>query len=124
MDRTYAETTGHAPFDWNKWLDAAIADPNSITKEEHAKVCGLSFKWVTCACGNQCAIIPRYETGVEPEDDPGPGMPEDPVLQSLGGDFHAEITYKGWGEAKRVLQDIEARSAILIQEELAKLNQK
>lgn len=127
MDRTYSEATGHAPFDWNKWLDAAIADPESVTQKEHERVRGLSFHWVTCACGNQCAIIPRIEHPIvlDPsEEHAGPGMPEDTVLANLGGDFHANITTREWSEAKQILRDIEIRADLLIKEELAKLNQR
>lgn len=121
MDRTYAEATGHAPFDWNKWLDAAIADPDSIGKEEHDRVAGLSVKWVTCACGNQCAIIPRSEYVYTVE--AGPGSPLDPELDDLGSDFHMAICSWEWIEAKEILRKIEARAAVVIAEELAKLNQ-
>lgn len=117
-DRTYAEVSGHAPFDWNKWLDAAIKKTPS--EDECEAMVQKAGAWTTCACGNMCAIIPR-------KGDPSywqSGEPVDSALMSLGMWFYDCIKTKRWGRAKEVLAKIEARSTILIQEELAKLNQR
>jgi len=111
-DKTYAETMGAAPFDWWKALD----NPPDLEPAQHWVLMRRSADWVSCACGNQCAIIPRTNS-------PGMiGVPVDQELRQLGYDFHANICRGGWGSAKSILKEIEARSTILIQEELAKLN--
>lgn len=124
MDRTYAETTGHAPFDWNKWLDAAIEQHPG--QDDYGRKVDMSADWCLCACGNACAIIPRaVKSGY---DDRGvhipQGAPLDDQLRAHGMEFYCLVEEGRFQEAKNTLQLIEARSAILIQEELAKLNQK
>lgn len=121
MDRTYAETTGHAPFDWNKWLDDAI-EKTPDQDELHAAAI-RAREWTTCAVGNACAIIPRSELG----------EPQDEILASLGQSFYSKLHIaQGWPEdvkdhlesAKEILGKIEERAAIVIKETLAKLNTK
>lgn len=111
-DKTFSETQGIAPFDWRH----ALTHPELHNYENLAH---RSAGWVTCACGNQCAIIPRYSStcsdGVE-------GMPMDDLLRSLGGQFYTHVAREGWDHAEAVLDEIESRSAIVIAEELAKLN--
>jgi hypothetical protein len=75
-----------------------------------------SENWITCACGNQCDIIPRN----------GNGKPDDPLLLELGIRFFGAIRamLDDEGEdfvaareyAKKILMDIEKRSAELIAE--------
>lgn len=121
MDKTFAETQGEAPFDWNKWLDMAIkSQPDAKDMDDKY---WLSAQWTTCACGNQCAIIPRFEYDEEYGDfDKVKSAPMDSDLRRLGIRFHHEISRRNWIFAKDVLQQIEARSAILIAEELSKLS--
>lgn len=109
MDKTYAETQNEAPFDWNK----ALANPPDYRSEEHDRLAEKAESWTTCACGNQCAIIPRFGA-----------RPEDAILASLGLSFYDEVSNGEWEKSKETLQAIEARSAILIQQELAKRNSK
>jgi hypothetical protein len=104
--KTYAEKEKQKPFDWNKFLDKAIA--GDTTRNEEAKAELLANDWVTCACGNQCAIIPRDEEG----------EPIDEELQELGNDFSNHINDKDWEGAKRCLVDIESRSALLIDQKI------
>lgn len=123
-DKSYAEATGHAPFDWNKWLDAAIEkEPN---REERDMKCEMAANWSLCACGNACAIIPRVSQSQW--DDDGvyiqAGAPVDPELRELGMDFYDAVMEKEYKHAKRILGEIEARAVIVIEQELAKLNQK
>lgn len=114
MDKTYCETRGEKPFDWNRELDELIAGRSgSLTDDRRLD---MAFHWVTCACGNQCAIIPRLSI------EHNPGAPEDNQLAHLGMRFHDDITCRAWLGAKQTLARIEARSAILIAEELARLN--
>lgn len=121
MDKTYSEIKGHAPFDWNKWLDDAI-EKTPDQDELHAAAI-RAREWTTCACGNQCAVIPRRASG----------EPIDEMLAGLGAAFYTKIHIaEGWPEdrkeslqyAKYILTDIEVRSAIVIKETLAKLNTK
>lgn len=117
MDKTYAETQNEAPFDWNK----ALANPPDYGSPDYDNLYILSGDWTTCACGNECAIIPRYKQDSLRF---AKGQPKDEALADLGHRFHNQITMAEWEDAKETLQAIEARSAILIQQELAKRNSK
>lgn len=58
---TYAESKGKAPIDWNARLNTPvkkITEQDAITWAKQA-----SGSWVTCACGSQCADIPRDDIG-------------------------------------------------------------
>lgn len=99
---TYAEAQGAKPFDW--W--AALNDPPEAGSIEHGDLCDLSEEWVTCACGNQCDIIPRDNVGA----------PYDYRLDILGRNFHGCVKVANWQSAKATLSKIEARSAELIAE--------
>lgn len=103
--KTYAETQGEKPFDWNAFLDSAIE--NEPDEEAWEEANDLAGKWVTCACGNQCADIPRDETD---------GLPDDGILVKLGMNFWNEIQDKEWEWAIHFLAQIEARSAEILAE--------
>jgi hypothetical protein len=62
--KTYALQQGHpdSVFDWNAFL--ALKAPTRTQCEVAVR---KAHSWVTCACGNQCASIPRKGTG-EPVD--------------------------------------------------------
>lgn len=98
---TYSETVGEKPFDWNKFLNKA-----RITEKEWDDAFTKAHSWTTCACGNQCAVIPRDEKG----------KPDDELLVTLGGDngFYGAIKDKNVAEAKHFLEMIEIRSSYLI----------
>jgi len=98
--KTYAESRGEKPFDWNKALENPSDYPSGYLSE-------LSGSWVTCACGNQCDVILRSEEE---------GCPEDPILCKLGVDFNNCIDSRFWNSAKQVLAQIEERSAFIINE--------
>lgn len=116
MDKTYAETVGEVPFDWNLFL----ADPPLADTREHLEACTRAQYWTTCACGNQCAIIPRENTDAVGSS--RRGSPSDGTLNGLGHQFYRFICGANWRDARTTLAAIEARSAVLIREELAKLN--
>lgn len=61
------------PFDWYSFLQKEEYTINELYNAKR-----LAGDWVTCACGNQCAIIPRS----------GQGVPEDDELTSLGQEFY------------------------------------
>ena len=116
MDKTYAETKGKSAFDWSKAIQMQIDQhPQRHTKNE---LYDLSGNFVTCACGNACAIIPRAVDYGERL----PGEPMDNILAALGYRFHTEISEESWEDAQVTLESIESRSAELIQLELTKLN--
>ena len=98
--KTYSESRGRQPFDWNAFLE----NPPAEDSDEHGAACGLSWEWVTCACGNLCDKIPRDISGA----------PLDAELKSLGVEFHENIRSGYWNGAKDCLYLIEKRSAGLI----------
>lgn len=100
--KTYAESQGEAPLDWNHWLDEAIRkEPSEYERDEAAE---LALGWVTCACGNLCDSIPRD----------GCGAPRDAQLYYEGCEFSDLIESGEWKQAKTTLVGIEARSAFLL----------
>lgn len=96
-EELYTEAEGKAPFDWNKALNAPLI--TNWVEMHH-----LSGSWVTCACGNQCAIIPRDTDG----------EPRDGRLSELGYLFHDYINARNAPKAKETLAQIETRSAGII----------
>jgi hypothetical protein len=70
----------------------------------------LAASWVTCACGNQCSIIPRSMSG----------MPSDIKLQKLGQKFFNLVETWRWSDALNTLEEIEVWSAQLIEKIRAK----
>lgn len=110
MDKTYAETMGQPAFDWNLFLGRAELGLVVKYTPEHREAIWRSSFWTTCACGNQCAIIPRQATG----------SPLDDELTELGVNFCGNIADGEWRQAHETLRQIEARAAILIAEELAR----
>lgn len=58
----YSVKEGEKYFDWYAFLKQEV-----FTQDELDDAAGKASDWVTCACGNQCAILDRNEWG-EPED--------------------------------------------------------
>lgn len=100
---TYTEEQGRAPFDWREKLNDAKAG----LPTDYQELFDRSSTWVTCAVGNQCAIIPRT---------PPWGEPDDARLAALGIEFHYAVLESDWSRALRILTLIEIRSAYLIKE--------
>jgi len=98
--KTYSELKREKVFDWNKFLE----NPPKCPSIEYHHACNLAREWVSCACGNQCDIIPRSETG----------RPYDRELESLGIHFHDSIKGGEWQKAKETLAKIEKRSEEII----------
>ncbi len=98
-NKTYSECKGRPMFDWN----AALAK-EEISVEEWMDMDTKASDWVTCACGNLCDIIPRYENG----------RPEDEELAMLGINFCSAIENLNKAYALETLALIEQRSATLI----------
>jgi hypothetical protein len=75
--KTYAHQNGEDALDWNKLLtEVQIADIAALCRmSQWAK------SWVTCACGQQCAVIPRKDSG----------CPKDVTLAIHGADFSSML---------------------------------
>ena len=141
--KKYVETKSKKPFDWNKTL---AKDCKDMKESELEKLRNLSASWVTCACGTQCAIIPRAKKDTH---DHNQHEPLDDKLSTLGANFHSEgvhemaaqlgnyFTTHGdvWAndrkeylknanaarlKAIRILKQIEKRSSQLIEAEIIK----
>jgi hypothetical protein len=93
------------PFDWNKFLDDRLKGV-PMEKGEFTKAKNRAMGWATCACGNQCAVIPRNEVG----------EPIDGELYHLGLEFFEDIQSKNWKKSKETLEMIECRSSEIINE--------
>lgn len=107
FNKTYAQVQYEKNFNWNKFL-------NKKTHTAHELFVGMTNAglWTTCACGNQCAIIPRKPSG----------EPKDELLSKLGMQFANNITSMNSvlkydyakQQAKETLEQIEMRSELLI----------
>lgn len=102
--KTYAETKGLAPYDWNDFLDRAIRGEVSKSESEEAKE--LAEGWPTCACGSQCDRILRDRLG----------LPKDRELRILGFSFCGSMVTGSYRRAKDTLERIEFRSSEILQE--------
>jgi hypothetical protein len=91
----------HEPFDWDEFLNRKAIDWG-----EWKDAVDLAGEWVTCACGAQCSVIPRYDNG----------MPKDLFLECLGFQFWGAIRDQNKEEAKDILRRIEIRSQFLIRQ--------
>jgi hypothetical protein len=122
-NKSFAVQQGKQPFNWNGFLAKATyewANKHAYSMQIASDKAG---RWVTCAVGNQCAVIPRLYplTGGEPEDN---------QLRELGVMFDNQITNMLSYLASRIpnmyeetrisaiqtLYQIEMRSATIIQE--------
>lgn len=109
--KTFAETRGEKPFDWNKALRE-----DTISDEKWEEMENLAKSWVTCACGNQCSVLERTESG----------SPKDDILAKLGGDygFFAAIKARDVEASLHMLSLIEQRSAFLIKRKEREIQEK
>jgi len=99
---SYAEEKNRKVTDWN-WV---LNNWNIFGDEGRREYVKRSQSWVTCACGNQCAKIPR---GREVQD-----RPDDKKLASYGSSFYNRLLNNDIMAAKGILQQIEARSIELL----------
>ena len=103
MDKkeTYSAFMHEDGFDWNEFLSL-----DYISDGQWRDAVELANDWVTCACGNQCATIPRNKSG----------RPNDEKLMRLGAKFWEDISRREYGmaEARTGLLAIENRSAYLM----------
>ncbi len=99
---SYAVFNDMPPFDWLAFLERAIA--KTASDEEIRNAVALGRSWVTCACGNQCASLPRDSIGA----------PIDEALHRDGANFTYEVFNHQWPKAVETLKRIERRSAQLL----------
>lgn len=104
LPQTFAKAKGKEPFNWFEFLQRATAGKVEKYSAAHNNACSLSISWVTCACGNQCAALPRTAIG----------SPLDRGLCILGGYFATLIETCMWDRALRCLREIENRSHYLL----------
>lgn len=96
-----------SPFNWAEFLDDCIRiDLHESDIRNMDRVRRLAESWVTCACGNLCDKIPRLKSG----------CPVDDELNGLGMDFAGNIGGGYWHGARRVLEKIEVRSKVILEE--------
>lgn len=74
----YSEANQFPVINWAAFLESDLRD---ITLKEATAALELSREWVTCACGQQDAEIPRAYNG----------EPQDHELKILGVDFFSAI---------------------------------
>ena len=91
---TYSERWGKGKFDWYEAL--------RCDKPNWTYLTNLSSSWVTCACGNQCDIIPRSVFYI--------GEPKDQLLRDLGMYFTRAVKNKDVEAAVDILDRIEFRA--------------
>lgn len=103
---SFAEANGKKPFNWHKFIELGILD--QLTQEQKEKGIMLAKSWVTCACGNQCKLIPREEFIK--------GRPDDDILYSLGNLFAILVKIERYESAKFIIKKIEKRSSQIINE--------
>lgn len=110
--KTYTEAAGYLPINWKKTLEDIISGRGQIDIDSNAfdTLVIHAGKWVTCACGNLCDIIPRDTFGA----------PYDSKLATLGVLFWDNIAAAAWIDALSILDRIEQRSEFLIEVELMK----
>lgn len=103
LTKSFAAKCDRIPFDWNDFLAT-----DNITDKQWDNAAPIAANWVTCACGNQCYIIPR---------DPNKGnAPLDKFLKYCGTRFYHSIKAKNNDHALKFLKLIEQRSLFLIKE--------
>lgn len=117
MEKYSEKETGKKAFDWEKFLNTPLEKYTELSLKEAVE---LSERWVTCAVGNQCDIIPRDVDG----------NPDDLRLRRYGTRFNLLVEgmhisfrrgrsldlsyYKE--QALEILRKIEVRSNTLIAE--------
>lgn len=92
------------------WKRIAEARARGSRNNKDIKLAG---NWVTCACGEQDVRIPR---GIGCGCSCCKNMPEDTVLQELGGRFAVAVYANDFDEATRLLAAIEGRAAVILAE--------
>lgn len=95
---------GKVIVNWDLELLALKRNPEDKHRWKKLRVAAAS--WVTCACGEQCATIPRDLSG----------KPKDKELTMAGLKFNFAIEAEDRAEARHWLNIIEQRSADLIKE--------
>tara|TARA_R110000850_G_scaffold223916_1_gene349458 strand:- start:266 stop:595 length:330 start_codon:yes stop_codon:yes gene_type:complete len=90
-------------WDWYAFLEASEEIKQKFRVEAHK----LSAKWVTCACGQVCNILPKAL---------GYSFPLDDDVTLLGLDFTDLVINNDWNDAKKILDKIEERTIFLLKQ--------
>lgn len=102
--KTYAEARDYPPVDWPAFIQRARN--GEVTEVWWMNAQSIAGDWVTCACGNLCASIPR-----EPD-----GTPIDNYLAKLGAQFFIAVWHREPERMAGLLERIEHRAAELLEE--------
>lgn len=94
--KSYAESVGRKPFNWLSWLEHVRFN---VGTERMQEVRGWAGEWPTCACGNQCAALPRTRGG----------MPIDAALMDLGLYFLRQLMAMNYAHKFGHFLDFEIR---------------
>lgn len=94
-------------FDWLVTLQE-LANGRPYTGEEQINLEARAGMWPTCACGQLCRSLPR----VTPD-----GRPEDDILYAYGRGFYDAIKLENWRKALYLFNQIEIRTAYLLNEQ-------
>lgn len=109
---TYTSMNHETYIDWMEVIDKL--NKGELTDDDIIYYSDKSNSWVTCACGNLCKSIPRWNNG-EPRDD---------RLSKLGHKFSVTWLYirnnekcqKSKANLTIILEQIEQRSIKLLRE--------
>lgn len=104
LTQPYQKLKRRSVTNWPALLDACILLGVGATDEMKDK----ASEWVTCACGNQCAALPRDADG----------SPQDSILYDLGINFSDQVANDNLVKAKKTLERIEKRSTKLLKKVL------
>lgn len=99
LQTTYSEKLGRDPFNWNAFLN-----DDNLSSIDWSDAVGRAGNWVTCACGNECSVIPRDDIG----------EPLDGKLAHSGMKFFRAIKARSAELALHQLRDIEERVSYLL----------
>jgi len=113
--KVYAQTRGEKRFNWNRFLNPKAIKSHS--EEAWNTAAHHAGRWATCACGNQCAVIPRGDYDGFSHDQARyiqRGEPLDLKLSDLGMAFHSAIKEHDAEQARGILVGIEARSTAIL----------
>lgn len=89
-------------FNWIEELEACIKLEPSY--EKYRKLSQKASSWPTCACGQLCKELPRYDDN----------CPKDRALRTLGIKFYDFIESGNWTEALETFHKIEKRTTELL----------
>lgn len=91
-------------MNWITTLERIIANDKPIRRKRHQSLIDRAGEWKTCACGELCKKLPRYNDNT----------PKDSALKRLGFAFYLKIQRPQWRKALATFAKIEARASYLL----------